>query len=205
MDADNDAQDHKQLHFTDARLSRHVFPPFERTTEDELNVFRSIRSVSAETHKPGILTRTGMTTGLALTLFLCCGATGPQACQPVHIGLTAGEKAGIGVVAGAAVATVVLVEIHQSHHNLKGCVFGGPNGLELQTSDLKTYSLDGAASNVKAGDLVRLHGSRISKAKNGDGKDVFRVEELKKDYGACRITPGAAANLTKPPDSSHRD
>ena len=96
--------------------------------------------------------------------------------------------AGVGAV--VAVAIIVPIEVNKSHHQLTGCVITASNGLELQTSDAKTYSLEGDAASIKVGDRVKIHGSKIKKTKDSTGPQVFKVEMLKKDYGPC---PAAAA------------
>jgi hypothetical protein len=95
-----------------------------------------------------------------------------------------GAIAGVGGI--AAVATILAV--NHSHHTLKGCVFEGPTGLRLQSSDSKTYTIEGDAASIKAGDRVKLHGSRVKKAKGSSGDKVFKVEKLSKDYGPCHVT-----------------
>jgi len=142
--------------------------------------------------------RLGVTAFVGLTVLLCSGATSPTGCQPSgsSIGPSTGEVVGaaIGAVAVVTVAVVVLVEVNHSHHTLKGCVSEGPNGLQLQTGDSKTYSLDGDAATVKAGDRVKLHGSRVKKTKDSKGDQIFKVEKLNKDFGPCRVTSAPAAS-----------
>jgi hypothetical protein len=135
-----------------------------------------------------------------LTAFLCCGATAPQGCQPSgHIGPSGAEVAGVGIAAGAAIAVVVLIEVHHVHHTMKGCVFAGPNGLELQTQgDGKTYALAGDTAKIRAGDLVRFHGSKVKKAKDSTGDQTFSVEKISRDYGPCKSGPRPPANSTNP-------
>ena len=101
--------------------------------------------------------------------------------------------AAVGVGAVIAVAIIVPVEISRSHHTLNGCVVTGEKGLELRTSDAKTYSLEGDAASIKVGDKVKIHGSKIKKTKDSTGPQVFKVEMLKKDFGPCPVTTAAAA------------
>jgi hypothetical protein len=77
---------------------------------------------------------------------------------------------------------------------LKGCVFNGSNGPELQTSDAKTFALAGDAAGIKVGDRVKLHGSKAKKIKDSTGPAVFKVEKLDRDYGPCPVPPARAAN-----------
>ena len=131
----------------------------------------------------------GIAAFVALGALLCSGASSPTACKSSgSIGPTTGEVIGAAVGVGAVIAAVVLVEVNHSHHTLKGCVLSGPNGLELQTSDSKTYSLDGDAATIKPGDRVKIHGSRVKKTKGQSGSQVFKVEKLNKDYGPCKVS-----------------
>jgi hypothetical protein len=67
------------------------------------------------------------------------------------------------------------------------------NGLQLQTSDGKTYALEGDAASIRVGDKVKVHGSKIKKTKDSSGPGVFRVEKLNRDYGPCPVAAAAAA------------
>ena len=86
---------------------------------------------------------------ICLTAYFCCGADAPQGCQTqsTNIGPSKGEVTAtvVGTVAVIAVGTVVLVEVHKSHHSVKGCVSSGPNGIEVTTDGdkPKTYMLEG--------------------------------------------------------------
>jgi hypothetical protein len=68
------------------------------------------------------------------------------------------------------------------------------SGLELQTSDGKTYALEGDAASIKVGDKVKIHGSKIKKTKDSTGPGVFRVEKLNRDYGPCPAATATAAS-----------
>ncbi len=135
--------------------------------------------------------RNGAIAFVCLTAYLLCGATAPETCQTqsTNIGPSGGQVIGaaVGVVAVIAVGTVVLVEVHKSHHTVKGCVSTGPSGIEVTTVEdkPKTYMLDGETANVKVGDLVRVHGDKIKKTKDSTGDQVFRVQKINKDYGPC--------------------
>lgn len=136
----------------------------------------------------------------ALAVLFCSGSTAPTGCPSGSIGPSGGEVAGaaIGVGAIVAVAIIVPVEIHHHHHTLKGCVFTGPGGLELRTSDAKTYTLEGGPSSIKVGDLIQFHGSKVKKTKDQTGDQVFRVAQLKKDYGPCKLDmTGASQTASK--------
>jgi hypothetical protein len=100
---------------------------------------------------------------------------------------------GIGIGVGAVVAVVVVVAVNHSHHVMSGCVLSGPNGLELQTAESKIYALEGDSAGIKVGERVKIHGSKVKKAKDASGTQVFKVEQLKKDYGPCHVDHAANA------------
>jgi hypothetical protein len=136
--------------------------------------------------------RTGIVSMIAVSLFLFCGQTAPVQCSG-SIGPSKGEVIGVGVAAVGVVTigTVVLVHVHNSHHTIKGCVVAGPSGVQIQSgtgSDMKTYTLSGD-TNVKVGDLVKVHGNKVKKVKNSTDDQTFIVEKLNKDYGPCTTTP----------------
>jgi hypothetical protein len=149
-----------------------------------------------------MIRRTGVLSLVALTAFLLCGATDPNGCQSSgnsHIGPTGGQiAAAVAGVAIVVVGTVVLIEVHKHHHNVKGCVLSGPNGIEVQTlgDNPTTYTLTGDASKVQVGDLVRLHGS---KSKGDSGDHIFKVQKISRDYGPCKVNrkPPAGSAASK--------
>ena len=137
-----------------------------------------------------------------MAAILCTGASSPSGCNNsssglANIGPSNGEIIGaaVGIGAVVAVAIIVPVEISRSHHILTGCVVTGPNGLELQTSDSKTYSLEGDAAGIKVGDKVKLHGTKIKKTKESTGPGVFKVEHLNRNYGPCPVAPAIASAM----------
>ncbi|MGC1422155.1 MAG: hypothetical protein WA354_25250 [Terracidiphilus sp.] len=148
---------------------------------------------------PSLKRRWGIAAFAAMIAMLCTGASSPTGCTtpppPGNIGPSNAELAGavIGIGAVIAVAIIVPVEISHSHHNLTGCVVTAANGLELRTSDAKTYSLEGDAASIKAGDKVKIHGSKIKKTKDSTGPGVFRVDQIKRNYGACPVAPTIAS------------
>lgn len=132
--------------------------------------------------------KTASIAAFAAGLSILAPACTPGPAAPANIGPSKGAiiAAAVGVVAGVAViTTVVVVEVHE-HHTVKGCLVNGPNGMQIQeTQDPKAvYSLQGAPVDLKVGDLVRLHGDRGPKVKKGDVR-TFQVKEIKKNYGAC--------------------
>jgi hypothetical protein len=136
--------------------------------------------------------RAGIVCLTGLSAFLLCGASSPTTCKG-SIGPSNGEVIGIaaGIVAGLTVGTIVLVEVHKSHHQIKGCVSSGPNGLEVENdSDHKIYSLTGVSTNVKAGDIVRVKGDKEKQQKGGTANREFKVEKMSRDYGPCKVPAG---------------
>ena len=129
----------------------------------------------------------------AVSIFLLCGDTAPASCNKSQsqIGPSAGEVYGVGIAAVAVVVigTVTLVHVHNSHHTIKGCVVAGSNGIEIRTSGdaPKTYKLAGD-TNVKVGDMVKVHGDKVKKVKGSIDDETFTVEKLNKDYGPCKVT-----------------
>jgi len=99
------------------------------------------------------------------------------------------------VVVGTTVGVTLAVQNHR--HTLQGCVFSGPVGLELRTSDSKIYALEGNASTIKVGDRLKLHGSKLKNTKDSTGDQVFVVEKLSKDYGLCPVVVAAPATPTR--------
>jgi hypothetical protein len=132
--------------------------------------------------------------------FLLCGSTAPSGCPSGNDNIGPGKGAvvaGVAAIAGAAVGTVVLVEVHHKRHFLKGCILSGADGFQLETfSDHKTYILDGDSLNLKPGELVQLHGSRVKRAGSGSATPVFRIEKLSRDFGPCKTATSTAASAS---------
>jgi hypothetical protein len=151
--------------------------------------------------------RRGIICLVALFSFLLCGATSPNGCtsssSQQSIGPSNGEIIGaaVGIVAVVVVGTVVLVEVNKSHHNLKGCVTAGPDGLTLHTEgNGKTYALTGVPANVKVGDVIKVHGSKSKGQKDSAGDQDFAVEKMSRDYGPCKalLAPPAGTAAATP-------
>jgi hypothetical protein len=106
-----------------------------------------------------------------------------------------GIAIGIGVTAGVLAGVGIALAINHDHHTLTGCVSRGPNGLEVQTREAKTYSLEGDAVAIKAGDRVKLHGSKMKKANGSPGTAVFEVKKLSRDYGPCSVASASTASF----------
>ena len=75
--------------------------------------------------------------------------------------------------------------------DLTGCVVTSATGLDLHTSNGKIYSLEGDAASIKAGDKVKLHGTRIKKAKDSTGPGVLQSREAESQL---RRMPGCTYN-----------
>ena len=145
----------------------------------------------------GIPRRAGVAL-VALASLVCCTVGGPLGCQANQLknesfGPTAGEVAGIAAGVGAAVV-VTIVLVNKAHHSVKGCVFAGKDGLDVQTQDnMKTYALAGVTENIKVGDLVQFHGSKVKKVKDSTAYQTFTVQKIGKDYGPCMVKQGAGS------------
>jgi hypothetical protein len=121
----------------------------------------------------------------------CCGPSDPN-CRNVSFGPSEGEiiAATVGIVAAVGVTTAVIIDVEHSHHNIKGCIFSDPDGLQIQDAGThKEFILTGATSELKEGNLVRIHGSRAKKQGGNKTEQVFVVQSLKKSYGACSLIP----------------
>jgi hypothetical protein len=171
--------------------------------EGDLKIFRRVSPPTPASNAPSRLNRKfGIAAFGCLAVLLCSGATAPTGCtsnsSSDSIGPRQGEVIGaaVGVGAAIAVAVVVLVEVNHSHHSLSGCAISAPNGLELQTSDSKSYALVGDAASIRVGDRVKLKGSKVKKTKDTTGDQIFRVAAINKDYGPCKVNATTAAKLT---------
>ena len=141
--------------------------------------------------------RTGAISMICLTSLCFCGATNPQGCQTqnLNVGPSKGKVAAVlvGTAAVVAIGTVVLVEVHKSHHTVKGCVSAGPGGVVVTTLNEKpkTFLLEGDVANVKVGDLVQFHGNKIKRTRDSSGYQTFEVQKIRKDFGPCNVLPSA--------------
>ncbi len=109
-----------------------------------------------------------------------------------NIGPSKGQIVGAAVGVGAviAVGTIVLVEVHKSHHTVRGCVLAGPDGLTVHT-DQKVYALTGVTANVKVGDIVKLNGDKEKHQKDSAGDQDFMIQKISRDYGPCKAALAA--------------
>jgi len=147
--------------------------------------------------------RTEKMVAIALASLVCCVAVGPTGCTNGpgqssigRIGPSGGQVTAAAIGVGAVVVgTVVLIEVHHSHHTVKGCVFSGQNGIEVQTQGgMETYALAGETANIKVGDLVQFHGTKGKKVKDSAGDRTFTVEKISRDYGPCKLNSGQPTN-----------
>lgn len=92
-----------------------------------------------------------------------------------------GVAAAIGVGIGVGVYFAL-------HPTIKGCVSTGPNGLEIRNEkDQAVYQLSGNTSTLKPGEVVSVRGRKRS-AKEGSSTSAFRVDKVKKTWGACAVS-----------------
>jgi hypothetical protein len=131
-----------------------------------------------------------------LSSILLCGASSTQGCNDpnFNVGPSTGQIVGVAVGAGAviAVGTIVIVEVHKSHHIIKGCVTAGPDGILVHNDgDRKIYALTGITANVKVGDIVKVNGNKNKKQKDSAGDEDFIVAKINKDYGPCKAALAA--------------
>ncbi len=149
--------------------------------------------------------RKGFVALAAFGSFLLSGASSPNGCTPSSSGsnnnipgtsITTGQATAIVVGSAAAitVGTIVLVEVHKSHHRIKGCVTAGPDGLQVHNEgDLKVYALTGVTADVKVGDIVKLNGNKEKNQKDAAGDEDFMIQKMSRDYGPCKAVLAAPA------------
>ena len=134
----------------------------------------------------------GLFPGIAASLLLVSGTSNSCNSSNTQIGPSGGEVAGAIVgVSAVIVGGIVLVEVHHSHHTLKGCVSSTPDGLSIIDSNGRSYVVTGNSGGLKVGDQVRLHGSK--EKQKGTTERSFVVEKISKDYGPCKNAASAAA------------
>jgi len=134
----------------------------------------------------------------SLAALLICGlltqanAAGPPRRQAALEGVGLGAKTTIVVAlviaAAAAIGVGVYFAVRQGH-TVKGCVASSKDGIELQTGSGQSFALLGATTGIKAGDRIKVTGSREKKVNGVTDRQSFVVDKLDKDYGACTIAP----------------
>ena len=160
-----------------------------------------IRPSHSDSGPPAGRRRAKKMVAVSLASLVCCVAVGPIGCLDGPYQSSGGSPgtsgpqvtaAAIGI--GAVVVVTVVLVNHYSHHTVKGCVFNGQNGLQVQTQgDMKTYALAGDTANIKVGDLVRFHGTKLKKVKGSAGDQTFAVEKISRDFGSCKLNSGQPA------------
>lgn len=133
-----------------------------------------------------LVSRRRRTTAAAVSFTLLC--SGLTSCTRTQVALS--FTAGAAIVAGTAVGITLAVQ--HSRHTLQGCITSDGNGLSLRLSDARVYKLDGELADVKVGDKLKVHGSKVKKAKGSSGGEVFLVEKVNKNYGPC---PAGASSV----------
>ena len=119
-------------------------------------------------------------TAVATLITLVC--SGVTSCTKTQVSLSVAAMA--AVVVGTTVGVTLAVQ--HSHHTLQGCISSGVDGTELRLGDNKIYTLTGELADVKVGNRLKIHGSRVKGVKGKvAGGQVFVVEKVNKDYGPC--------------------
>jgi len=99
------------------------------------------------------------------------------------------RKIAAGIVAGAAVITVVAILEVRHHNSIAGCTVTSANGLDLQTENGRNLVLLGATAGIKAGERIKVTGSRKKKVDGITDRESFIVSKVAKDYGSCMAAP----------------
>lgn len=136
------------------------------------------RSAAPETSSSRVGRRRRITAAALSVALACSGAT---SCTTGQVALSSAAIA--AVVVGTTVGITLAVQ--HSHHTLQGCLFSDGDGLKFRTMDAKEYTVKGETADVKVGDRLKLHGSKVKKRKGDSGDQVFVVEKVNKDYGPC--------------------
>jgi hypothetical protein len=155
--------------------------------------------------------RAGLVALIVLASILLCGATAHRGSRHKmrtrsH---TAAGVAGFTIQPGSSERNFVLVQAFSRGNTIEGCVSAGPNGLEvLNLKDHKVYALAGATATTKAGDVVRLHGTRETEVKGGKWLDggtdpTFVVQQVTRDFGPCKLSVLAVADTGIPSEAQN--
>lgn len=135
---------------------------------------------------PSRATRRQRILAVTASVALCCSTT---SCTKTQVTLSVAAIA--AVVVGTTVAVTLAVQ--HSNHTLQGCISSGANGPELRLDDAKTYTLKGELGDIKVGDKLKVHGSKVKKVKGDSaGAQVFVVEKVNKNYGPCPTSAATA-------------
>ena len=144
-----------------------------------------------------MIRRSGLISMLGLSSYLFCGFSQPNSCGP-----SKGQEVAVVAIVGGVVGTAIAVPvvISHNHHNLKGCVISGGNGVQVVQDDTKTFTLVGAPADIKVGDMVRLHGVKVKAKKGSNDGPTFVVEKFTKDYGPCKVANAHSVATDVKPD-----
>jgi hypothetical protein len=94
-----------------------------------------------------------------------------------------------GIVAGAAVITVMAILAVRHHNSVAGCTVSSPSGIYLQTDSGRDMVLLGATAGIKAGERIKISGSRKKKVEGITDRESFVISKVTKDYGSCTPAP----------------
>jgi hypothetical protein len=167
-----------------------------RVGHQSTQLFRVLEAIPLRTQSAAVLptlfsgvSRRRRMIAVAASVALVCSGT--TSCTNTQVGLSIGAVA--AVVVGVTVGVTLAVQ--HSHHTLQGCIVTGVDGMELRLSNGNAYTLKGELTDIKVGDKLSVHGSKLKKVNGGSaaGDPVFVVEKVNKDYGACPANFGSAA------------
>lgn len=152
------------------------------------------------------LRRPGIVATTVLSCYLLCGWDSPQTCNDPPPSHTGAEVAGVAIVAGVVIGTIVLVHVHHKHHRVEGCVYNGPNGLEVRErgDSPLSWRITGQIDDLKPGEVVKLEGDRVKQPKGSTEDQQFVVDNIRKidkKITNCQValtpsTPAAASTTT---------
>jgi len=105
-----------------------------------------------------------------------------------------GGEAKTTLIVAALVATVAVIGVGvyfavRQAHTVKGCVAQGSNGMELERENGQSFVLLGATRGIRAGERVKVTGSRRKKVAGVSDRPSFIVDKLDRDFGACTPAP----------------
>jgi hypothetical protein len=129
----------------------------------------------------------------AVFALLLAGTEDGRAQVAPHAALDApGSNAKSDLLIAGFLTAVVLVGVGsyfaiRRQHALKGCVVDGSKGMELQTESGQTFALFGRTDGVRAGERVKVSGSRQKAARVVSARQSFIVQRLDRDFGACTV------------------
>ena len=112
-----------------------------------------------------------------------------------------GSGAAVGAGVGAAAGAGILFLALHNHGMITGCVLPAEDGLRIVDEKKNTsYALEPGDVYLKAGERVRLRGS---KSKKDTGVQSFTAKKLVKDLGACNEAKSSAEAKSSERPSSY--